>query len=154
MPQDVRIKPDEYGLFDLVLDGADFEAVDGLESSIAVSLFTDGRAEAGRVQDPKKRRGWIGDIFKVADSRTIGSELWILDQERLTSKTINDARIFATDSLQWLIDDGIAQTVNVNVIKTNVRTITIAVELTKTSGQTLNYDFIWRSTDVNNITNS
>jgi len=151
--QDVRIKPNEYGLFDLVIDGADFESVDGLETSIAVSLFSDDRADESRVQNPKRRRGWIGNIFRASVGESLGSQLWTLEQARLTQDTINDARVFALESLQWLIDDGVAKSVNVDVSR-SARTATISIELTTRSGEVRRYDYLWRNTSVSNISNS
>lgn len=154
MAQDVKISPNEFGLFDLQIEGADFASVDGLETSIAVSLFTDGRASSALVQDPARRRGWIGDVFTAEINRKIGSELWILDQARLTTTTVNQARVFATDCLSWLIEDFIAQSVNVVVVRNDSRSITITVELTTRQGETRTYEYLWRNTDANNISNS
>lgn len=153
MAQDVRIKPNEDGLFDLVVSESDFEGVEGLETAIATSLFTDSRADSSRVQNPRNRRGWIGDVFTADINRRIGSQLWTIDQARLTQDTVNDAEVFARESLQWIIDDSLARTINVIVSQNDTRSITIAVEVEKIDGETQRYDYLWRQTDGDNITN-
>jgi phage gp46-like protein len=151
--QDVQIKPNEDGLFDLVIDGADFAGVDGLETAIANSLFSDRRADAARVQNPKNRRGWVGDIFTASDGRKIGSQLWTLDQARLTPQTVNDARVFAIEALQWMIEDRVARSVDVIVDRRGARELAIAVTFTTPAGDVRQYDYIWRNTSVSNISN-
>jgi len=151
--QDVRITPNSDGLFDLVVEGADFAPVDGLETSIANSLFSDRRADESRQQNPRYRRGWIGDIFGAEEGNLIGSQLWTLDQARLTQSTINDARLFAIEALNWMITDGVAQTVDVIVEQGSPREITIAVTFTTTSGEVKTYEYLWRNTNVAYISN-
>ena len=43
----------------------------------------------------------------------IGSRLWLLNREKELQSVVNRARDYAAESLQWLIDDGIASRVDV-----------------------------------------
>lgn len=92
---------------DLSIVDGDLELDLGLLSGCFVSLFTDARAPDGERSDP---RGWWGDR---AGAR-LGSLLWLLEREKLTLPAVARLREAATRSLDWLIDEGIAKTVEVD----------------------------------------
>ncbi|GAF89679.1 unnamed protein product, partial [marine sediment metagenome] len=58
LTQDLQITPDDVGLYDLVIDEeqSDFASVNGFETAIPVSLFTDSRAPSSIVPDATRRR--------------------------------------------------------------------------------------------------
>lgn len=149
--QDILIKSDTRGIYDVQIDGADFKSAEGFESAIAASYFTDSRAPAVQVQEAQKRRGWVGNILTAIQSRELGGLLWILDQARITDDTLNFAKSFAQDSLQWLIEDGIARSVQVSVVRNGVRGITILTDITTIENTVLRYVTLWRSTDLTRI---
>lgn len=151
MTQDLLIKADENGIYDLVIDGSDFSSAEGFETAIAISLFTDSRAPAVQVQEAQKRRGWVGNILTAIASRELGGLLWILDQTRITEDTLNFAKSFAQDSLQWLIDDGLVRSVSVSVSMSGVRGISIFTDITTIENTVLRYVSLWRSTDLERI---
>lgn len=99
--------PDEV-LYDIVIgpDG-DILTEDQLDTAIVVSLFTDARAEAHEIVKPQMRRGWVGDL----EDGSIGSKLWLLEQERLTLAVLARASDYAEKALEWLVDDQIAVSV-------------------------------------------
>lgn len=151
MAQDVLIRADSRGLYDLQISGADFESAEGFETAIPVSLFSSARASATQVQDAKNRRGWIGNILYAEDDRELGGLLWILDQARITQDTLNDAKTYAQDSLQWMIEDGQARSIRVEVVKTSSRSIQILIDITEIDNTVQRYITLWRSTDLNRI---
>ena len=53
MAQDIKLAKTDEGIYDIPLngDGNDLATVDGLETAIVVSLFTDSRASSGNVPD-------------------------------------------------------------------------------------------------------
>lgn len=154
MMQDVLISPDDHGIYDLQIDGHDFASSYGFETAVSVSLFTDSRAPAVQVQDAQRRRGWVGNITTAIIQRELGGLLWILDQTRITQDTLNYARSFAQDSLQWMTDDGIARSVEVSVSRDQLRGITIGITITTIDNTILRYITLWRSTDLTRITNA
>lgn len=97
--------------------------VDGVESSllaveqplvraVVISLFTWRRSKP----DDKTegiRWGWWGDGLDGLTNDRIGSRLWLLAREKVTLSTINRAREYAEEALQWLLDDGVASRVTV-----------------------------------------
>lgn len=102
---------------DLVHDGSGLVPDDGLQTPIIMSLFTDAPATReelhifGKPEDD--RRGFWGDAFPVVPGDRWGSKLWLLDGLPVTEELIEDARRFAEESLQWLIDDGVLSSTGV-----------------------------------------
>lgn len=84
-----------------------------LTTAVLISLFTHRRAHRDdRLPDPENqdRRGWWADI---ANPRPIGSRLWLLSREKQTDDTMARAEAYAGEALEWLLEDGIAQRVDV-----------------------------------------
>lgn len=152
--QDVLIRANRDGLYDLVVDGNLFASAGGFETAIPVSLFTDARAPAALVAEPQSRRGWIGNLLTAQTMRQLGSILWVLDQTRLTQETLNIARLAAQDAFQWMIDDGVALAVLVDVVRASQTGIIIHIQITDTSNVVSRYQTLWRATDVSVIPNT
>ena len=149
--QDVLIKMDENGLYDLQISGADFESAEGFESAVPTSFFSDSRASSVQVQEAQSRRGWVGNILTVDIDRELGGLLWILDQARINDDTINFARNYARDSLQWMIDDGIARNIQVIVEKEGTSKIEIYTNIINIDNTVTKFVTLWRSTDFKRI---
>lgn len=149
--QDVLIKSDAQGLYDIQIDGADFASARGFETAIPTSFFTDSRASAVQVQQAELRRGWAGNLLYLDDGRELGGLLWILDQARLTADTINFAKSFAQDSLQWLIDDGLARSIKITVVRDGGRSIKISTDIMTVDNSVQRYFTLWRSTDLSRV---
>ena len=84
-----------------------------LETAILISLFSD-RLAADNDELPDSsgdRRGWWAD---AADFK-IGSRLWLLSRAKQTDETLQRAYDFVAESLQWLIDDGVVLSFDIEV---------------------------------------
>lgn len=121
---DLAIAFDSTGSrFDLTLSGYDLTTERGMRSAVVASLFSDRRAEPdddipdGTVD----RRGWW------ADSK-FGSRLWLLSREKELPATLQRAREYTVEALQWLIDDDVATTITVTAER--IRRGAIAVRVT------------------------
>ena len=152
--QDVLIRANSDGLYDLVIDGNQFASAGGFETAIPVSLFTDARAPAALVSEPQNRRGWIGNLLTAATMRQLGSILWILDQARITQETLNIARLAAQDAFQWMVDDSVALGVLVDVAIGKKSGYIITIQITDTSNVVSRYQTLWRATNVSVIPNT
>lgn len=152
--QDILIRANSDGLYDFVIEGNEFASAGGFETAIPVSLFTDARAPAALVSEPRYRRGWIGNLMTAATMRQLGSILWVLDQSRITQETINVARLAAQDAFQWMIDDGEALGVNVDVENNAKGRFVITINITDTSNVVSRYQTLWRATDASVIPNT
>jgi phage gp46-like protein len=100
---------------DLAIEANDLARDGGLETAILLSLFTDRRAEPG---DPlpdgeSDRRGWWADAVPVVEGDQIGSRLWLLSREKETKATLSRAEEYGREALGWLIEDRVAERVEV-----------------------------------------
>lgn len=131
---------------DWQMNGADLLSGADLQSAVMVSLFTD--AWAGTDFSPpdgaRDNRGWWADTYT---GDPIGSRLWTLARATKTTATLNLAQKYAENSLQWLIDDGLAASVVVNAAWQSQQAAMLALRITITepSGQksVLNYGLPW-----------
>jgi phage gp46-like protein len=105
--------------FDYALSGGDLAIDNGLDTAVALSLFTDRLAAADdEIPDGSgDRRGWWGDLPpdgttpEAQATDLIGSRFWLLSRAKRTQDTLNRAQGYGLEALQWLLDDGVAQTV-------------------------------------------
>lgn len=100
---------------DLQLRDGDLWRDGGLETAIVISLFTDRRASPSDVLPDASpdRRGWWGDGVPEIEGDEIGSHLWLLAREKELPVVVERAREYAQAALQWLIDDRVAERVEV-----------------------------------------
>jgi len=113
-----------------------------LESSILISLFTDFRAdEIDALPDRSgDLRGWWAQI--------IGSKLWLLKRSKITPDLPDKITAYIKDSLQWLINDGVAEDVliNVNIIEpSTIEMEIIVLQPNIKDNQLFKYFFNWES---------
>ena len=151
MAQDVLIKADVTGLYDIQIDGADFASAEGFETAIPVSYFTDARASAVQVPDAQNRRGWVGNIITIDQDRELGGLLWLLDQARNTEDTRNFAKAYAEASLQYMLTDSITKSILITVEKNGDTGDTITTYITNIDNTVQGYVTLWRSTDFTRI---
>lgn len=140
---------------DIILDGPDLGRDAQLKTAIWMSLFTDRRALSDdRLPDFEgDRRGWWGDSYAdpedaALDSDRIGSRLWLLQREALTAHTVERARQYARESLQWLITDAVARQVEVSarrIFARGIHTLGLEIIIQRTNGDatTLSFEDVW-----------
>jgi phage gp46-like protein len=150
MAQDLLIKQTPGKGFDLVLGEQDFETVDGMETTIAVLLFTDARAAPSEVPDPEKRRGWVGNILRSSE---LGGMLWLMTQARNTQEVRNKIVKWARNSLQPLLDEGMASEIIATVDQTDPRGIRLSINIIVKNGESTKYPY-WLATNLGNLTNA
>jgi phage gp46-like protein len=96
-----------------------------LRALVVASLFSDRRAATDDVLpsdagDPPNRGGWWGDTYsgeaagtESASGDLFGSRLWLLRRARATMENVERAKRYAEEALAWLVEDGIAERVDV-----------------------------------------
>lgn len=143
---DVALLQIGVGNFSLLLSAAgnDLLSDEGLETAVIISVFSDKRLPNGQTpndgtSDP---RGWWGDLGDE-DGVQIGSYLWLLWREKVLPATISRAIEYCKDALQWMIDDGIAKTVNVIGERAGHYQISLGIEILRPTGETLRYAYLW-----------
>lgn len=117
----------DNGEADLMLDGGDLARAAGYQSASIISLFSDGRAGPDdwlpdRTDD---RRGWWADAF--TDAGPLGSRLWLLAREKIVPGIEQRIEQFAREALQWLIDDGRAQRLDIEARRIRTDAIGLCV---------------------------
>ena len=132
---DIDLKFDESGYADISFSNGDVTVdfgINQLESSVMMSLFTDRIASSDfkPTDGTNDRRGvWFDSYLQ----QPLGSRLWQLYRSKITSDTgpLLQARGFCLEALQFLIDDGVAATVNVSTSWINKNSMAIQVTVTE-----------------------
>jgi phage gp46-like protein len=91
-----------------------------LDVAVLASLLTWRRDDG----DDGPEQGWWADTF---DERPLGSRLWLLARERLTTQTVERARQYAQEALDWLVNDGLATAVEVAAERNGTERIDLQV---------------------------
>lgn len=122
--------------FDLITDG-------GIQTSVIVSLFTDRRTTS---DDPAPDEqsglgGWWGDLFQDDTNDLIGSKLWLLKRAKREQETLNRAEDYAKEALKWMIDDGVAETVDASASYDGNGNLILGISLTEPSGNKLDFRY-------------
>ncbi len=99
---------------DWILATGDLQTGQDLETACLVSAvhrtFWRPRTSC-RLDGTSDRRGWWGDPYL---DEPIGSNLWQLERAKKIRDTLGLAQRWASDCLQWLVEDGIAASVAVD----------------------------------------
>lgn len=98
---------------DIALDGSDLLADDGLETSIVISLGTDGLAlpEDELPDGSDDRRGWWGDAYADVPGDRIGSRRWLLESAKAPEGLAQQVQAYDEECLAHLVEDGLAESV-------------------------------------------
>jgi phage gp46-like protein len=128
---------------DYALDGLGLVEDDGLDTAVIISLFTDRRANADDTipDGSKDRRGWWGDSFADIENDKIGSRLWLLGREKQLSRVLTRAQQYADEALKWLVDDGVAESVEVEASNPRDGILALAVSIFRPSQPVIQYRF-------------
>lgn len=122
----------------IVVDGVavdpGLQAAEPLVRAVVISLFTWRRARPDDALPGSDRFGWWGDNFAAAPNDRIGSRLWLLAREKILPRTLERAREYAEEALQWLIDDGVASRVEVEAERQGLTTVALACRIYRTAG--------------------
>lgn len=134
-------------LYDISIDtNGDIVTDDFFDTSLLYSLFGERRADSSEVVEPQLRRGWIGNEEKDFEN---GSKLWLFEQARLTRSNLNRIEDEARKSLQWLVDDGYA--VSIDQVNATVRDgiITLAIVVRRSRSRVDRRFFqLWQNTGL------
>lgn len=104
-----------------------------LETVVTLSLFTDVEAtpEEIRAAGLEMQRGWWAeaDSLRDADRPRMGSKLWLLSRGKTHLETVRRAEGYAREALQWLVDAGVAASVEVFASRPRINVIAIDVSI-------------------------
>ncbi|MFA3779580.1 phage GP46 family protein [Yersinia sp. 1652 StPb PI] len=119
-----------------VLDG------DDLHTAILLSLFTDRLARIDDAIDGDDRRGWWGDSGALS---AIGSRLWLLRREKLTTQVAIKAEDYAAEALAWLTEDRVVAAINTRaqIIYPNTLLLIIAYQQPGKAQSSVKFSWVW-----------
>lgn len=122
----------------------DLQSGDDLQTAIYISLFTDRLARSDDDYDGQDRKGWWGDTD--ADY-PIGSRIWLLRRQRLSTKVATKAASYAKEALQWLIDDGVVESVTITtqIVYPSRLYMDITYAQPARSATTVQYYWVWEN---------
>ncbi len=132
--------------YDIAISSGDIASGSDLENAVIISLFTWARASKNEVGENSPQFGWWGDKIDEDSNYKIGSKLYLLKREKITDETIALVKDYAKSALQWLVDDGVASSVDVIIERNasdNKRVDGSVVVYKGTSSETLKFDNLW-----------
>lgn len=145
---DLRLAIDESGSADLELEDGDL-AVDasGLPQAILVSLFSDARAdEDDTIPDgTEDRRGYWSDT----PGDRWGSKVWLEHRSTLSPSTVRMVEVASREALQWLLDEQVADRVQVDAELVDGR-IDVRVDVTRSSSR--RWAHVWDALEASEFT--
>lgn len=144
---DIALTLSGYGVGDIAIERYDLERDDGLETAVILSLFCDRRATPEQLPaelPADDLRGWWGDIKPEADGDLIGSHLWLLAREKQLPGTLAKAKQYATEALEWMIDDKVAERVAVRTSYPTRNWMLMEIDIYRPAGLVrYRYEYEW-----------
>lgn len=144
---DIRLGLFEGLTFGLTIENGDFQKDEGLETAVAISLFSDRRVTDEELPHlAESKRGWWGDMFSDIDKDLIGSKIWTLARSKRTVEVLRRTEDYAKQALQWMIEDGIAS--NVTAAASFEGDVSqgkwkLEVGITRPTGREFKYNILW-----------
>lgn len=132
------------GQIGLKIENGDIVGDSSLETAVLISLFSDQRCSISELPSGHGfRRGWFGDLFSDFSTDEIGSKLWLLGREKTTLETLAAVETRSIEALQWMIEDGVAKSVEASAEYDELLRIILTVTITKPDEETNKYRLIW-----------
>ncbi|NDV21012.1 hypothetical protein GO013_16515 [Pseudodesulfovibrio sp. JC047] len=128
---------------DLTLEDLQLVRDDGLKTAVILSLFVDRRAKADDVlpDNSGDRRGWWADAYPEVAGDEIGSRLWLLSREKQLPSVRMRAREYAQEALDWMVGDGVAESVSVDTWWVRTGVLGLLVRIFRPDAPALDYKF-------------
>ena len=132
--------------FDLAIEDGALVTDEGLQTAVILSLFTDRRAlEEDRLPDGTgDRRGYWADAYR---DRPHGSRLWLLHREKEQEEVLRRAKEYAEEALVWLVEDEVADAVEVEAWHMRRNTLGLRVIIRRGEQSVLDhqFDYVWQN---------
>jgi phage gp46-like protein len=119
---------------------------------VEISLFSWARAETGDELPVASDgpRGFWGAQFGTNGNDNFGSRLWLLERSKDTPKNRERARMYASEALQWIRKEGLAESVSVELEETESGTVGFVVTITRGTPAVFTIPRLWER--LNNAT--
>lgn len=132
-------------LADLERDGKNLLTDEGLNTACLISLFTRRQALPDDVlpEPYSHREGWWADPYADVEGDLIGSRLWLLGRSKTTQAVMNQAKIYAEEALQWMVDDGVATSISV-IVERQGEMLAFQAQITKPTNPASRWVGVWQ----------
>lgn len=141
---DIALKLVTSNCFDLAIKDGDLEFDEGLETAVAISLFTDKRVTDEELPDLETdKRGWWGDMFPEVDQDQIGSRIWTLKRRKRTTEVLRLYEDYSKEALEWMIEDGVANSVTVSASYDENNFLQGEITIEKPAGNSSRFIVLW-----------
>ena len=135
---------------DYVLQSSLLENDNGLDTAVILSLFTDARAhdDDALPVGQTDRRGWWADAYADDSGDRFGSRLWLLRAKKQLPQSLVEARDIAREALAWMVEDGVAQRVEVETFNARFEVMGMIIRIYKPGDLTpvsVRLDLLWSS---------
>lgn len=138
--------------FDLGIVNDDLEADDGLETAVAISIFTDRRIEEDDlIQGMKSRKGWWGDMVPEEDGDQIGSRIWTMGRDKANTEALRRSEELHLESLDWMIVDGVSNNITAVASYDKFGQLITIVEIFKPDGTSSKFLSNWDAQELRRI---
>ncbi len=130
---------------DMVIENGDLKADPGLETAALISVFSDKRVSLEELpRGQNSQRGWWADLISDIEGDRIGSKLWTLEANgKVLDQTPIELQNILIDAFRWMIDDGIAASIDVLASRTDTNSVEGSVKVTRPGGDSIPFKFIW-----------
>lgn len=120
------------------------EVLNPLPRAVIISLWSWRRANPDDVAATPM--GWWGDTYPTVDNDRIGSRLWLLSREKITTDTLNRANDYIKEALSWMLDDGVAAKITTEVLRSGLTEAAANVNIYQRDGTVYNltFDEFWK----------
>ena len=144
MTTDVQLS-DSKGYYDISwTPQGDIATGSSLDTFIIICLFEEVRAAATEVAEAIQRRGWAGN--ESTPDFEQGSKAWEFEQARVTATMLNDLGGVVRDSLQPLIDEGIAEDVEVQTPRLQNGAVIVYIDFLRSGSRESRFYTLWDNT--------
>lgn len=130
----------------LGVDG-DFDLIDGLDTSLKISVLAEQRLAEDEEPVSVNRGGWLGNQFSEESGFEIGSKVWLYYGNRLTLSTLNGIKDKSILGLNWLINKNIAIAVDASTSRSSRSDGNLNIAVTRPDGTVQSNSLkLWNST--------
>lgn len=114
-----------------------------LKTAILISFGSRARAKPDdRLQDPTELGGWWGDAFADVPGDNFGSRFWTLQGLHM-GEALPLAEPIAREALQWMVEDGLADSFEIEVEAVQKDRIGIRVGVVQPGDTLIRWSDVW-----------
>ncbi len=127
---------------DLALDANGFISLGGgFEGPVTASLYSWARDPDVDPSVTAQPFGWWASQFSDDENDNYGSLLYTFRRERISNEVQSRLNTTLQNALQWMVTDGIARRVEVEVERFDTQVVAAKITVTRADGKT--WDRIW-----------